>query len=268
MTSRLDPVDVARFARSGMLPLSAGQGLGLLDAAAAVDRALLVPVRLDPRAFAAGGRTPALLRGLAPVRRVTRRSASTLGPIAPADGGLTERLAGLGEAKHEALLLQLITGHVATVLGHGPAVPIDAERGFLDLGMSSLTAVELRNRLNAETGLRLPTTAVFDHPTPLALARHLRTQLASAGGAEPDSSLLPGLDDLEHALTAGAASALDADSRARLTARLKALQWKLDDNAEDVHDVDADGTDADADLEAASTDDEIFDLIDKELGLA
>ncbi|WP_405716141.1 type I polyketide synthase [Streptomyces xanthophaeus] len=271
MTSRLDPVDVARFARSGMLPLSAGQGLGLLDAAAAVDRALLVPVRLDRRAFAAAGRTPALLRGLAPVRTVIRGSASTPGAITPADGtrhegGFTERLAGLGEAKRDALLLRLITGHVATVLGHGSPTSIEAERGFLDLGMSSLTAVELRNRLNAETGLRLPTTAVFDHPTPLALARHLRAQLASADGAKPESSQLPGLDDLEQAVTAGAASALDADSRARLTARLKALQWKLDDTAEDTHDGDADDTDAD--LEAASTDDEIFDLIDKELGRA
>ncbi|MER5932775.1 type I polyketide synthase [Streptomyces sp. NPDC002054] len=277
MTSRLSPVDVARFERSGMLPLSADQGLGLLDAAAAVDRALLVPVRLDPRAFAAGGRTPALLRGLAPVRTVIRRSASTPGAITPADGtrhdggdegGFAQRLAGLGEAKRETLLLQLITGHVATVLGHGSPASIEAERGFLDLGMSSLTAVELRNRLNAETGLRLPTTAVFDHPTPLALARHLRTQLASADGAQPEISLLPGLDDLEQAVTAGAASALDADSRARLTARLKALQWKLDAAAEDAHDGDTDGTDADADLEAASTDDEIFDLIDKELGLS
>ncbi|MFJ2598877.1 type I polyketide synthase [Streptomyces erythrochromogenes] len=269
MTSRLDPVDVARFARSGMLPLSAGQGLGLLDAAAAVDRALLVPVRLDPRAFAAAGRTPALLRGLAPVRTVVRRFASVPDATATAqDGGFAERLAGLSEAERDALLLQLITGHVATVLGHGSPASIEAERGFLDLGMSSLTAVELRNRLNAETGLRLPTTAVFDHPTPLALARHLRAQLASGDGQEPDSSLLPGLDDLEQALTAGAASALDADGRARLTARLKALQWKLDGTAEDTHDGGADGTDADADLEAASTDDEIFDLIDKELGLA
>ncbi|WP_284574474.1 type I polyketide synthase [Streptomyces sp. 2P-4] len=276
MTSRLDPVDVARFARSGMLPLSAGQGLGLLDAAAALDRALLVPVRLDPRAWSAAGRAPALLRALTPVPAVVRRSASTPGATAPADGtrhdgGFTERLAGLGEAKREELLLQLIAGHAATVLGHGSPASIDAERGFLDLGMSSLTAVELRNRLNAETGLRLPTTAVFDHPTPLALARHLRAQLASADGTEPDGSLLPGLDELERALTAGAASALDADSRARLTARLKALQWKLDDTVDHTAEGtggDADGTGADADLEAASTDDEIFDLIDKELGLA
>ncbi|QDY80141.1 SDR family NAD(P)-dependent oxidoreductase [Streptomyces qinzhouensis] len=277
MTSRLDPVDVARFARSGMLALSADQGLALLDAAATVDRALLVPVRLDPRALATAGPTPALLRGLAPVRTPVRIPASTrsatTGPGTGHDG-FAERLAGRNEAQRDALLLHLITGHVATVLGHDSAAAIESERGFLDLGMSSLTAVELRNRLNAETGLRLPTTAVFDHPTPLALARHLRAQLAAGEGAEPGSSLLPGLDDLERAVTAGAASALDADSRARLTARLKALQWKLDDTAENTHEEheeheqNADGTAVDADLEAASTDDEIFGLIDKELGLA
>ncbi|MFJ8234049.1 type I polyketide synthase [Streptomyces sp. NPDC094448] len=277
MTSRLDPVDVARFTRSGILALSADQGLALLDAAATVDRALLVPVRLDPRALATAGPTPALLRGLAPVRTAVRIPA---GPLDAATGpgtghdGFAERLAGRTEAQRDALLLHLITGHVATVLGHESPAAIEAERGFLDLGMSSLTAVELRNRLNAETGLRLPTTAVFDHPTPLALARHLRAQLASGDGAEPAGSLLPGLDDLERAFASGADSALDAVGRARLTARLKALQWKLDDTADDTregheeHEEHADGTAVDADLEAASTDDEIFGLIDKELGLA
>ncbi|GHA50107.1 hypothetical protein GCM10010329_85280 [Streptomyces spiroverticillatus] len=269
MTSSLDPVDVARFARSGMLPLSAGQGLGLLDAAATVDRALLVPVRIDPRALAAAGRVPALLRELAPVRKAPRRSAAAVPePAAPVreDGGFAERLAGLSEAKRDALLLPLITGHVAAVLGHGSAASIEAERGFLDLGMSSLTAVELRNRLNEETGLRLPTTAVFDHPTPLALARHLSAQLAPSGGVDPYDALFTELGQLEKALTAETASALDTDGRARLAARLKALQRKLDDTAGATRDGGADDTDAD--LEAASTDDEMFDLIDKELGLA
>ncbi|WP_433549297.1 type I polyketide synthase [Streptomyces sp. CA-294286] len=274
MTSSLDPVDVARFARSGMLPLSAGQGLGLLDAAATVDRALLVPVRLDPKALATSGRVPALLRDLAPARPAGRRSAapapdtSAAGRGAGPDAGFAERLTGLSAAKRDALLLQLITGHVAAVLGHGSAASIDAERGFLDLGMSSLTAVELRNRLNEETGLRLPTTAVFDHPTPLALARHLNARLALSDGAEPQDTLFAELDELEKSLTARAASALDADGRARMAARLKALQWKLDETAETPHDGEADDNETDADLEAASTDDEMFDLIDKELGLA
>ncbi|MDT5041428.1 MAG: hypothetical protein QOE51_2413, partial [Actinoplanes sp.] len=80
-------------------------------------------------------------------------------------------------------LLGLISGHVAALLGHDSTDAVDADRGFLDLGMTSLTAVELRNRLIAETGVALPSTLIFDHPTPVILARHLRDRLAPAAAA-------------------------------------------------------------------------------------
>ncbi|MFD4322368.1 phosphopantetheine-binding protein, partial [Streptomyces sp. NPDC058548] len=194
----------------------------------------------------------------------------------PAGHELRDRLAGQSETQRDALLLDLITGHVASVLGHADTSAIDAERGFLDLGMSSLTAVEVRNRLGAETGLRLPTTAIFDHPTPLALARHLRGRLAEAagdtgsGGGDGPATLatLPPvfteLDALETALSASA-TGLDPESRTRLLARLKALQWRLDTGEELLADESVDDTD---DELAGSTDDEMFDLIDKELGLS
>ncbi|MDH6129852.1 type I polyketide synthase [Kitasatospora sp. GP82] len=275
MTGTLDRVDLARFARSGMLPLSAGHGLGLLDAASGVDSPLLVPVRLDLRTLGSSGEVPSLLRKLATNQQVSLRRSVTdavaTGPAprdTPAGQGLRQQLTGLSEAKQESVLLQLLIGHVATVLGHGSAEAIEAERGFLDLGMSSLTAVELRNRLNAETGLRLPTTAIFDHPTPAGLARHLRTALGAELGTEPgaDSATAPAapvfaeLEDLE---TAVSMFELDADVRARLITRLKSLQWKLDDVDEDQPEEAGDAADL-----AASTDDEMFDLIDKELGLA
>ncbi|MGC3003465.1 type I polyketide synthase, partial [Streptomyces sp. G35A] len=121
---------------------------------------------------------PALLHGLVPAP--ARRTART------ADGGdssaLGRRLAGLTEPEQERLLLDVVRRHAAVALGHGSAGAVDGEQSFKDLGFDSLTSVDLRNRLSAETGLGLPATLVFDHPRPSALARHLRRQLA--GGTE------------------------------------------------------------------------------------
>ncbi|WP_438828369.1 type I polyketide synthase [Streptomyces hesseae] len=268
MTSTLDDVDLDRFTRSGMLPMPTGQGLALLDASSGVDSALLVPVRLDPRALAASAPAgvPPLLRTL--VRTPVRRAA-TGGGDGVREEGIAERLAGLSAPKQEALLLRLVAGHVATVLGHGSAEAVDAERGFLDLGMTSLTAVELRNRLNAETGLRLPTTAIFDHPTPLGLVRHLRERLDLATGADDAGETTPVFAELGLLEAAVAVGELDGEARTRLLQRLKSLQWKLDaaDDGTTAEDATADDSAA-SDLEAAETDDEMFDLIDKELGLA
>jgi hypothetical protein len=120
--------------------------------------------------------------------------------------------------------------------------------------MSSLTGVELRNRLNAETGLRLPTTLIFDHPTPISLARHLRAVLVPDGATAARPPVFAELGELE---TAVAESELDAEARARLVTRLKRLQWKLDAVERPARDNEL----------VASTDDEIFEVINKELGL-
>ncbi|MBV6701532.1 SDR family NAD(P)-dependent oxidoreductase, partial [Kitasatospora aureofaciens] len=261
MTSTLDAVDIARFARSGMLPLSAGQGLALLDAASTVDRPHLAPVRLDRHALATAG-APPLFADLAPRRGPARPTAATGPTESGTDRGILDRLPGLGAAQQEKLLLDLVVGHLAAVLGHGTPEAVEPDRGFLDLGMSSLTAVELRNRLNADTGLRLPTTAIFDHPSPTALAGHLRTLVgALTATATPARPVFAELDDLE---TAVSAAELDADSRARLLARLKSLQWRLDGDAAE----EADGESETGTELADTTDDEMFDLIDRELGLA
>ncbi|WP_329011218.1 SDR family NAD(P)-dependent oxidoreductase [Micromonospora rifamycinica] len=175
MAAHLSIVDHARASRGGVLELSRADGLALFDAALRTDQALLVPIRLDPQAMradvAAGGAVPSLLRGLVRAGRQQARAA-----VASHDS-LARRLAGLVPAEQEALLLDLVRGQVAAVLGHTDPQDVRADVAFKDVGFDSLTSVELRNRLREATGLKLPPTLVFDYPNPSALAHHLRTRL-------------------------------------------------------------------------------------------
>ncbi len=172
MTGRLGDADRARIGRGGVLPLSSEQGLRLFDHARALHEPQLVPVALDTaalRAAARAGLLPPLLAGLV---RVPARPARR--------GSLAERLAGAAAGEREEIVTELVRTHVAAVLGHASAAAIDPEAPFKDLGFDSLAAVELRNRLAAATGLRLPATLVFDHPTATAVGAHLLS--AAAGG--------------------------------------------------------------------------------------
>ncbi|WP_461003347.1 type I polyketide synthase, partial [Streptomonospora sediminis] len=99
-----------------------------------------------------------------------------------ATASFADRIAGLPAAERGTALLELVLRNAAHVLGHTAPDTVQSERRFKDAGFDSLTSVELRNRLNAETGLRLSPAAVFDHPTPEALAAHIGAEL---GGTEP-----------------------------------------------------------------------------------
>ncbi|EXU62911.1 polyketide synthase [Streptomyces sp. PRh5] len=179
--------DTAGAARSGVAALSSEQGMELLDTALALDTPLLIPMRIDLAALRAGagsGSVPLLLRGL--VRTPARRAGATTRGGSPGGGSaLRERLAALPEAEQDAVLVELVCAQVATVLGHPDPSAIGPAHEFVDSGFDSLTAVELRNRLNAATGLRLPATLVFDHETPADLAARLRSELAAARQSGP-----------------------------------------------------------------------------------
>ncbi|MFD7552913.1 beta-ketoacyl synthase N-terminal-like domain-containing protein, partial [Streptomyces sp. NPDC059816] len=129
----------------------------------------LAPVRFDTavlRAQARAGSIPAVLRGLAPGARLVKTG-----------GSLAQRLASVPEADREQVTLELVLAQVAGVLGHASSTSIDPGRAFNELGFDSLSAVELRNRLTQSTGVRLPATLVFDHPSPASVARLLISQI-------------------------------------------------------------------------------------------
>jgi NADPH:quinone reductase-like Zn-dependent oxidoreductase/acyl carrier protein len=190
MTGHLRDADRARMARGGVSALTATEGLALLDAALGRDEPLLVPGRFDIavlRAQAAAGKAlPALLRDLVgPSARPA--AASAVADTGTADA-LRQRLAGMPGPERDRVLLVLVRMHAAAVLGHSSPQAINVRRPFRELGFDSLTAVELRNRLNAATGLRLPATLVFERPTPSALADHLREEICPDIGGQAESA--------------------------------------------------------------------------------
>ncbi|MEU0812671.1 type I polyketide synthase, partial [Streptomyces sp. NPDC005970] len=182
MTAGLSEADLRRMSAAGLPPISAEQGMALFDAATALNDAVVVPVPLDLAALRASGEVPPLLRGLV---RATRRTAAAALPASGAAAELTRRLAGLRGADRVQILVDLVRAEVASVLGYASPDAVDVRREFRRLGFDSLTAVELRNRLNTATGLRLPSTLVFDYPTPAVLADFLVAELV---GTDSDAT--------------------------------------------------------------------------------
>jgi acyl carrier protein len=174
LTGHLDGKDRGRLVRSGVLPMPSEQGLALFDAAWADDSVALVTATLNLNAR--GSWVSPLLRGLAVSRRPVSVSDS---PTPSSVESLSSRLASLFAPERTTTLVGIVRSHAATVLGHSDPEAIGRDRPFKELGVDSMTAVELRNRLGAETGLRLPPTVVFDHPSPLRLAEHLAERFAT-----------------------------------------------------------------------------------------
>ncbi|WP_405763545.1 SDR family NAD(P)-dependent oxidoreductase [Streptomyces sp. NBC_00045] len=178
MTGSLTEAERSRISQGGVFPISAEEGVALFDAARSAGDATLVPVKLDLGAIRAqGGSAREVFRSLAPV--TGRRKAG--GKIEA--GALQQRLAALPAADREEVLVELVLRQVADVLGFSSTQAIEPERAFKELGFDSLRAVEFRNGLAEATGLRLPATVVFDYPNPLALARHLLTEVSGLPAA-------------------------------------------------------------------------------------
>ncbi|MFS1302252.1 SDR family NAD(P)-dependent oxidoreductase, partial [Streptosporangium longisporum] len=255
MTGGLSPADVARLARAGVAPLSVQQGLELFDAALASPDPLVVAARWDAaglRARAEAGDLPPMLRGLV---RTPRRTAGTGSATGVAE--LMTRLATLTRDEAIRLLTERVRVHVAAVLAHGSPEQVSVDRAFNQLGFDSLTAVELRNRLNTDTGLRLPPTVVFDHPTISSLAEFLFSTLAPAPPS-PEEMLRGALERVGSMLTS--ANGDGEAVRSKLVAVLQSGLARFGAAPDG-----ADRPDTVVGKIDSASDEEIFALIDNEL---
>uniref|UniRef100_UPI003570D051 thioester reductase domain-containing protein n=1 Tax=Streptomyces mashuensis TaxID=33904 RepID=UPI003570D051 len=173
IAGHLDDTDLARIAREGYRPVTMEQGPAMLDTAMTLGLTTPVATPLDLAAVRA------LPGPVAPMLRTLARTSSRPAVDGPggAAGSVGDRVRELPDAERLPLLRDVVRGEVAAVLGHADADAVDPGRGFVDLGFDSLTAVDLRNRLGAATGVRLSASLVYEHPTPEALAAHLLTEL-------------------------------------------------------------------------------------------
>ncbi|MFD8939943.1 SDR family NAD(P)-dependent oxidoreductase [Streptomyces sp. NPDC059578] len=245
MGARLGEGELARLERMGAKALTVELGLDLFDQALASDVALLAPVRFDTavlRAQARAGSIPAVLRGLAPGAR----------PVDTPTVSLRDQLAGVSTTDRDNIVLDMVRAQVAAVLGHSSAAAIEPERAFQEIGFDSLGAVELRNRLSQVTGMRLPATLVFDYPTPAEIARLL---LAEFGGDATEPPIEKELTKLEEMLPG-----IAEPDRRNVAERLRRLLSVVADDGEAESTAER--------IEAATTMDEVFQMIDTEFGEA
>ncbi|MER5603431.1 type I polyketide synthase, partial [Streptomyces sp. NPDC002265] len=188
-----------RLRRRGLIPMPATLAVAGLRQALDSGEATATVADVDWDRFLPPftmGRPSALLGDLPEAERILTAGSMAGAPGTAAASPLADRLTAMPETEQHVLLVDLVRTHAAAVLGHDSAGEVEADRAFKDLGFDSLTAVELRNRLNAETGLALPPTLVFDHPNAQALARQLRTELTGLTGvAAPETAAAPAADD-------------------------------------------------------------------------
>ncbi len=186
MSRELSEADLERMRRQGLPAFSAEEGLALFDASLANGESVIVPMRVDTAVLRTRtGEMPALLRGLVrgPVRRAVRAETGSDTVTA------VDLLSGLPATERDRRMLEMVRAKAAEVLGHATPEAIDPERGFLDIGFDSLSALELRNRMVTLAGRNLPPMLVFDHPSAADLAGYLTELLFETEAPTVDADL-------------------------------------------------------------------------------
>nr|WP_312871207.1 SDR family NAD(P)-dependent oxidoreductase [Streptomyces lonarensis] len=255
----MDGIDAERGMRALGQVLDADEGA---VAVAGFDWAQFVPTYTFRR-------PSPLLSAIPEVREILAAEAEAGAGVGTGGSELAERLSGLSVGDQRQMLTELVRGHAAAVLGHEAAGEVLPQRAFKDLGFDSVGAVELRNRLSAAAGIRLPSTMIFDYPNAAALADYIRGELVDAGqaadGADQGDVVLNDLDRLAAALESIEGG---ADVRQDITERMQTMlsRWLRGSTANDESAAGATGRQNVAgQLDEASAD-EVLDFINKELG--
>ncbi|MEC3956830.1 SDR family NAD(P)-dependent oxidoreductase [Nocardia sp. CDC153] len=248
MTSALTATDLARLRREGLSPVDAAHGMKLFDAALAGGGSEFVAIRLDRGDV---GEVRAVMRDVVrPVGRPVVAAPTAVNEPGKVSMSLAERLVDLPVAEQERVILDVIRTQAAAVLGHPGADSTPPDKPFSDIGFDSLGVMEFRNRLKSAVGVQLSATAMFDHPTPEALAEHLRHELVPV--EDPAERLAAEVDSLARGLAAAELSAAD---RSEIASRLTALLRELEGTGTGGR---SDGSDLDG-----ADDRELFDFIDQ-----
>ncbi|WP_369226895.1 type I polyketide synthase [Streptomyces sp. R39] len=258
----LGEADVDRLRRQGVHPMTSEEGLALFDAALARTEPVLVPARLNPGALGApwagrpGSPLPSGPNGASPGGAGGPSGREATGP------GLAQRARSLPPADAEALLLTAVREQTAIVLGQAETGRVGPGTAFRDLGVDSLMALELRNKLADMTGLRLPATLAFDHPNPTALARFLNTRVNPGPGGDAESPVGRLVEEIEGlgARLEKVFTELADEDRAVVTALLGELPGRVRQQA---------GAGSPAGLRdriSAASAGELLSLLDEELG--
>ncbi len=235
-----------RIARTGIAAMPTDHALDLFDTALKTGGEVLYPLLLDRTVLRQADYVPEVLRGVVPVKL------RTAGKTGAQDPSLRYRLAELAAVDQVTALTEMVRAHAAAVSGYDSAAQLLDHTVFKDLGFDSLAAVELRNRLSTATSVRLPSTLVFDYPTPLAVAGYLQTALFS--DSSPTTGIDARLDELEKALEAAPGMEGHESIGTRLESLL--LMWHSQRPPEPAL----------AEIGEEASDDELFSMLDQRFG--